>query len=307
MSLVNSTFHKFALFWSNKRILEKLHLFYHVPNLVQFFYNDDDLMHFFKHDFNFINSHSTIIDSLIKYTIDIINRDQLKKFILELQPTFLTAFGDCFKKTDCLLFLLKLLMKDESLAFGSLQKYKDFKLAKRSTFTKPSENYDYAKYNIPYIPTCDQIIKRCVKYQITPDSLRLRLNIIKNFRSIKKHKIKQFIVLDVPHLQFIQKKNANFMWWMYLPHQWRWAKFLPFEEFKSRLSFVFDLKKTSPLYISFFDYVWSHDQCAGHYLIFDSKTTSKVISQRSIISNPTNVQHNRNMFLKSLITFNNDK
>jgi hypothetical protein len=302
--LVNSVFKEFAIFWLDRRILERLNLYRHVPNLVQFFTNDTDLISWAKKDFDFVNSYATLIDGLTKYIKVFIPNEKLKSFLInDFHSVMLTTFYCRFKKREYLFYLFKLILTEEEYISCASVLRQDIQQKKTETIEQKDKQLDFILNlkNINESNVVQRLIKRCDKYNISQSHLKQRLAVISNFRSLKKHPIKHFIILPQQHLTFVQKKFQFMLDWMTEPYQWRWAKFLPLQEFQRRLMFIIK-SNTSLLQESFSGYQFTRDQSAQYFLMFDSSITQAAYQQvsRESRSNYT-IQTKRSLFLKALI------
>lgn len=253
-------------------------------------------------DFNFINSHATIIEDILRFFQPFVKSDRLKTFIADEFHQLLCEkwFPQRFTKRDLLFETAKHLLTDGNEYRLWTQTVKLFK--KQIMIT--DQSYDCVFNSVKIDPNKrQQLIKRSVKYKISPNVLKQRLNIIKNFRSPRKHPIKQFVILEIQHLNFIQKNYERIVLWMTEPYQWRWAKFLPFDEFRNRMMFV--INDIDLFRVGFFDHVFAKNLCASLLLMFDCRITSQAltaIKQSKVFDKIAK----RSKFIKILIdVFNN--
>lgn len=270
--------------------------------------NDTELIDWLKTDFDFVNSYSGIINSLIIDVRSYVSKEALKSFVINLfHSKVLKTFNYQFKKRPLLFHLIQLLLTEEQYTECS-RELRHALLKNREKIPSNDKQLEFVlkSKSINEISLLQQLIKRCIKYKITPSQLKQRLSVISNFRSLKKHTIKQFIILPQQHLIFLQKKWRFFTDWMTEPYQWRWAKFLPCEEFQKRLMFIIN-SETKLLHISFSNYRMSKDLSARYFLLFNSKVTQTVLDNIAIKIENYHCDTKGDLFLKALVETNKNK
>lgn len=294
VSKVDNLFHQLSKYWFKKKFCERFNFFIFVPEFVDFINRFDDLFQYVEKNFNFFNSHATTVNKLIFILKNFFSDEIIKDSILNIFMNYCIrnwAFYSNGKKQLIFEIYEKILKKSPNPPDELPNRFIFMKsITSSNSFVFSQEDSRYKAYFIIHnslkfnIPRCEKLFKRCLKYDISPDEFRERLLIIKNFRSLKKHSIKQFIILGQPQLKLIQKLAEKVRDWMVTPDHWRWAKFLPFEEFKSRLMLI----SNAEILVLFGPCLkfWIRDPTtyeaqkrAGHFLLIESHINKPLINE----------------------------